>query len=338
MYGLGLAGLWACTPTLTTTPPLTTTPTPRPTGVQDDTAAGPTGEPQREPGWAELAPLVEPLQENGVVVLDGEIVVLGGYDASVRIVDRVEAYDPSTNSWRALAPLPEALHHPNAAVVQDKIYVVGALGTGFAERAVTYIYDPGADTWSEGTPPPADGATGAAGVGVLDGVIHVVGGLSFNRTVALHSTYDPATDSWAELPDAPVARDHLAAGVVGTELVLVAGRDGGLSAFVDATWIYDGSGWRQGAPIPTPRGGVVAAAGPDLRLHVLGGEGGGGPAGVFATHEAYDPNTDTWTPLADMRTPRHGTGAAWADGLLYVPGGAQIQAFGADDTHEAWTL
>jgi hypothetical protein len=38
-----------------------------------------------------------------------------------------------------------------------------------------------------------------------------------------------------------------------------------------------------------------------------------------------------------MITPRHGTGAAGVGGVLYVPGGATQQAFGAVATHESYT-
>jgi N-acetylneuraminic acid mutarotase len=155
--------------------------------------------------------------------------------------------------------------------------------------------------------------------------------------VALHSTYDPATDSWEALPDAPHARDHLAMAAIDDRLVVTAGRDGGLSSFVDATDVYDpGSGWESGAAVPTPRGGVAAAA-LDGALHVFGGEGNAAePTGVFATHDSYDPITDSWTSRDPMPSPRHGTGAAALDGMIWIPGGADVQAFGAVDTNEGW--
>ena len=39
-------------------------------------------------------------------------------------------------------------------------------------------------------------------------------------------------------------------------------------------------------------------------------------------------------PVPAMRTPRHGTGAAVVGGVLWVPGGADVQAFGATDVVE----
>jgi len=289
-------------------------------------------------GWRVAAPLPAPRQECGVVALGDEIVVVGGYDDAVTIVDLVEAYRPSTDTWRTLAPLPEPIHHPNVVVLDAKLHVAGALGAGFVQQNVHWIYDPATDDWTEGTPLPAARAVGAAGAAVLDGVIHLVGGLRMSQSVALHSTYDPSTDAWDALPDAPHARDHLGMAAVGSVLVATAGRDGGLSSFVAATDLYDPAiGWLTGAEIPTPRGGAAAAV-LDGALHVFGGEGNAGdPSGVFATHDSYDPETDSWTTHDPMPSPRHGTGAATLDDTIWIPGGADVQAFGAVDTNEGWS-
>lgn len=89
--------------------------------------------------------------------------------------------------------------------------------------------------------------------------------------------------------------------------------------------------------MPTPRGGAAGAVA-EGRLYVVRGEGNPAAAsGVFAEVEAYDPETDRWTSLPPMSTPRHGTGAAALLGQIYVPGGATQQGFGAVATHERLT-
>ena len=45
---------------------------------------------------------------------------------------------------------------------------------------------------------------------------------------------------------------------------------------------------------------------------------------AFATNEAYDPATDSWSTYAALPEGRHGTGAAVVDGRLYVPAGAPV--------------
>jgi N-acetylneuraminic acid mutarotase len=90
--------------------------------------------------------------------------------------------------------------------------------------------------------------------------------------------------------------------------------------------------------MPTARGGTACGVIGD-RLVVVGGEGNPAPGsrGVFPQVEAYDAAANAWQTLAPMRTPRHGMGAAAWDGKLYVPGGANQQAFGAVATHEILT-
>ena len=88
----------------------------------------------------------------------------------------------------------------------------------------------------------------------------------------------------------------------------------------------------------TPRAGAAAAI-VGGRFLVVGGEGNEEAAsGVFPQVEANDPLSDAWSSLPPMPTPRHGMGAAAVGATLYVPGGADVQAFSAVDTHEAFTV
>ena len=57
---------------------------------------------------------------------------------------------------------------------------------------------------------------------------------------------------------------------------------------------------------------------------------------VFPQTEMFDVVSGEWTRLPDMQTPRHGTGAAALDGVVYVPGGANREGFGAVDVMEAF--
>lgn len=286
--------------------------------------------------WRTLAPLAAgPRQETAVVALDGEIYVIGGFDASRRIVPTVEAYDPERDRWRPVADLPEPLHHANAAVAGGKIYVVGFLIGPFVADGRTFIYDPEADAWSAGQPMPPGTERGASGVAVLAGKIYVAGGLR-SGAVDDFSVYDPASDTWETLPDLPAARDHLVGGAIAGLIYMAGGRGGTIDAVAGRLDAFDpASGrWSTRASMPTPRGGAAGAVA-DGRLYVIGGEGNPAAAsGVFAEVEAYDPETDRWTSLPPMSTPRHGTGAAALFGQIYVPGGATQQGFGAVATNE----
>jgi N-acetylneuraminic acid mutarotase len=290
-----------------------------------------------DPRWEPLAPVPEARQECGVAAFDGGVALVGGYGADGVFVDDVFWYDPGVDAWSALPDLPRAVHHANVAVLDDGLHVAGSLIEGFRELRDHWLLAPGADQWVSLAPLPAVTAVGASGVAVVAGQLHLVGGQHQTRSVAFHQVWDPATDTWDVLVSAPTARDHFTLAAAGEGLVAVAGRADGLEAFTPETDRWDGAQWTAGEPLPTPRGGGMAALDDDGLLHVVGGEGNVNvPDGVFGAHEVYDPVSDTWTVLDPMVAPRHGTGAAWLDGAMYVPGGASVLRLGAVDTHDRW--
>ncbi len=290
-------------------------------------------------GWRALAPLAGgPLQETAVVALAGEVVVVGGYDAEARVVARVEAYAPGTDTWRSLPSLPVERHHLNAAVVDDRLYVLGGLAeNAFIAVGETLVYDPVAQTWSTLTSMPAGTERGGAVTAVIGAKIYVAGGYR-QGSVADFSVYDTTTDTWETLPALSAARDHLVGGALDGRVFVVGGRSGGIEGVMGEVDLFDPATgtWSVGAPMPTPRAGCAAAA-LGTRLFVMGGEGNtNAPSGVFAAVEAYDAATDGWEAFPDMPNPRHGTGAAALDGVLYMPGGADRQAFAAVDDNASY--
>jgi N-acetylneuraminic acid mutarotase len=317
------------TETATRTPTATTGESPEST-PEEETSAG---------TWEELAALPLGLrQEHGVAALGGEVYVVGGFDTTGNIVRTVEVYDPTNDSWRRAADIPIAMHHVNIATVGERIYVVGFLVGSFEGNGTVFEYDPSTDAWTEKTPMPEGTERGASGVAVVDDVIYVAGGFRGGGAVADFSAYDPAADSWQELPALSSPRDHLTAGAIDGLVYVAGGRRGQIHTHIDTLEAFDPAtgAWEQRAPMPTSRGGIAGAV-LEGRFYVFGGEGNQSTAsGVYDNAEAYDPQTDTWQELTPMRTPRHGMGAAVIDGVIYVPGGADVQAFGAVDTNEAF--
>lgn len=294
------------------------------------------------PRWDPLADLPSgPVQETAVVVLDDRIYVIGGIHGQRGTVDDVQAYDPSLDSWSEGVALPAAVHHANAAVVGGRIVVAGALLANFSPIDSVWSWAPGETEWSPGASMPGGTARGAAAVGVVDGRMVLAGGLapgSVDTVVA----YDPALDTWdEELPALPARLDHGTGQAVDDTLFVIGGRTdsiGNLSSAVFALDLAEGE-WVARAAMPTARGGVGSGV-VDGVIVVVGGEGNpaAGSRGVFAEVERYDPAADRWTALPPMRTPRHGMGAAGHEGALYVPGGADQQAFGSVATHEVLRL
>lgn len=294
-------------------------------------------------GWTTLASLSSgPRQENAVVALDGRVMVLGGFDGNAQIVDRVDIYDPHSDSWSAGTPLPAERHHINAAVVGGKLYLVGSLkGLSFFEDGSVFEFDPHDDEWAEKTPMPPGSERGASAVGVIGTKIYVAGGFrggpSNDFAVGLFSAYDTESDAWEVLPSLPVPRDHIVGGVIDGVFYVVGGRDGTISSVSDEVLAFDPDDgqWRDATAMMKPRAGCARAI-VASRLFVFGGEGSqDAMSGVFPDNDVFD--GEAWQVLEPMPTPRHGTGAVAIDGTIYIPGGATTQAFGAVDVHEAFT-
>lgn len=288
--------------------------------------------------WISLSPLAEGTrQENGVVALRGEVVVLGGFRGSATLAS-VEAYNPVTDRWRNLAPLPVQLHHPNVAVYRDRIYVLGFLtGGSFVPDGRGFVYDPDVDAWSPVAAMPEGTLRGAGVAAAVEEGIMVVGGL---RGVAVPdvSLYHPEEDRWESLPSLPEGLDHIVGGVVDGVFYAIGGRQRRISTHRTSVYAFCEGQWSQRAPMPTSRAGHAAAVWGG-RIYVMGGEGNPeDPSGVFDQNEVYDPAADTWSQLAPMLTRRHGTGATAIEGRVYVPGGADIIAFGSIDIHEAYLI
>src|SRR6476619_1640916 len=57
--------------------------------------------------------------------------------------------------------------------------------------------------------------------------------------------------------------------------------------------------WQFKAHLSVPREDAAAATGQDGRIYVFGGDNTV-PSVTYSTAEAYDPTTNSWSPIADM--------------------------------------
>ena len=272
--------------------------------------------------WGMGTDMPTPRTEVTSALLDGMVLVAGGFPISGGHTDLVEAYDIGADSWSQLQSLPVELDHAGAASVSGRIYVVGGylnFGLGVLSSA-TYEYDPVGDSWTARTPMPL--ARAAAATVELDGLIYVLGGVGPQPTIPL--VYDPSEDAWSQLEPMSEEREHLAAAAVGSVIYVVGGRQNviqnvaTMEAYAPAT-----NSWQVLMPMPTARGGLASAAIAG-RVHVVGGEDLTEGGGTFAEHEVYDPETNSWLKAVPLPTPRHGlTAQAFHDELLVIAGGPQ---------------
>ena len=305
--------------------------------VSDAAPAGDGGDPAPG-GYGTRQELIEANSEMAVAEVNGKIYVIGGYPASREVQATVQVFDPQANSWDYGTPLPIPIHHPVAVGALGKLYSLGGqLTSGDTNR--TLVFDPATGgAWQDLSPMPT--ARGAGAGALIGDKIYVAGG----RPPAGNAfeVYDISDNAWTSLPDLPQTfpeRNHLAATAIGGKVYVAGGRYNGGSFSdprTDSLDVFDPAlgSWQSRKPMLRPRGGVngIAAFG---CFFVWGGEGDaiGEPNNVYPDHDVYDPRSDTWTALARLPVPVHGvTGAAFLDGLIYMPGGGTRQGGSSGST------
>jgi N-acetylneuraminic acid mutarotase len=284
--------------------------------------------------WSRVTSL--PTARYGLVAVvgpNGKIYAIGGVESAGadggKTSNRVEAYDPATNSWTIEAPMPSLRDGVATATGPDgKIYGMGGIeGTGFDSRVVDTVeaYSPTTNTWSAETSMPT-GLVGSAAVTGRDGKIYVVGGdkngdpgaeVSFGRV----EVYDPTTNSWAIEAPMPTPRSNLAATRGANGKIYAIGGQDAQGTIVGTVEAYDPAtnAWSSETAMPTARDGLGAATGPNGRIYALGGYTGGS---TVATVEIYDTTAKYWSRVSAMPTAREDFPAVTGlDGRIYAIGG-----------------
>ncbi|KAL0576558.1 Leucine-zipper-like transcriptional regulator 1 [Marasmius crinis-equi] len=299
--------------------------------------------------WQNLTSISSgPRQEECVASIGNTIYVVGGIttpppnDTFPPTVALVEAFDTTENTWRCLANLPTTMNHCNIASVNGKLYVLGGLNGQqgvWVRTGRAFEYCPQSDAWTELSSLPEGAERGSSAVGVWGDQVLLAGGIRTlngprgeHDTVATGLVYDTRTKKWSELPDLPDGRDHAGGAVVAGTFYVVGGRLGGRNNVRGTVFAMNLTGeervWVEKSMMPTPRGGLAAAA-TDGKIYTFGGEGDPqliGPAGVYNNTEVYDTETDSWKVLPPMDIPRHGTAASTVGGNIYIPGGGVMAA------------
>jgi len=189
-------------------------------------------------------------------------------------------------------------------------------------------------TWTIKSPLPAARAEVAAVA--LDGKLHSLGGVFNGISEPYHDEYDRATDKWNPEAPLPKPRDHLAVAVANGKIYAF----GGFATDVhkdasNAAFEYDAAtnAWGVLPPMKVPRGAAGAAT-VDSKIHVIGGRGLDGV--VVATHEVFDPQSQTWTEAAPLRTARDHMVVIAVDGKVHVIGGRLSSPIDRTDEHDIY--
>jgi non-specific serine/threonine protein kinase len=226
--------------------------------------------------------------------------------------------------WQVVHEAPTARQQVAAADLNGTIWLTGglvskgALVTSTVASRRTEAYDPAIDPWRAGPELPV--AMHHAAAVPYKGELVVIGGFrpaGNLKAVASNRVFALRGGDWVELPGLAHARAAAAAAVVGDEIVVVGGQADG--ALVKQTERFDGSSWRTGADLPTPREHLAAAS--DGRfLYVVGGRDLSSDKNSRVV-ERYDPPADKWQRLADKPTPSGGLGVVVVGKRLVALGG-----------------
>ena len=150
------------------------------------------------------------------------------------------------------------------------------------------------------------------GVEVLDGKIYFVGGYN-GSAKNIAERYDPLNDTWEILSPMSVARSGIASAISNGKLYAIGGS--GLSSVE----IYDPSTntWSLGPALPHSVNSGCAIVANENLYHI----GGWLNNQNFKFVHMLDPNSNSWTRLADMPTARHGLKLVWFDNRIWAVGG-----------------
>ena len=235
-------------------------------------------------------------------------------------------------AWRAVHDLPTARQQLGAAVAGGSIWVLGGLTEGASTTKVEG-YDPAIDTWKTGPDLPL-ALHHEMAVTYHDEVVALGGwvpsGPNLTATVS-EKVFALRNGAWVELPHLLHPRAAGAAAVVGDTIVVFGGQADG--KLVPSTEVFDGKGWTETAPLPTPRDHLAGASDGHF-VYAVGGRELSADKNLGA-FDRYDPGSRRWTKLPDLPTPRGGLGAVVVGGRLVTAGGeSPTGVFGTVDVFD----
>ena len=154
--------------------------------------------------WVDVAPLPEPASAVTAGVVQGQIVVSGGWRPDGSTSGATYVYDAASDSWSPVADNPSAVSAAGQAVADGLLYSVGGCSTGDCSPMSTAVtaYDAAGDQWLELADYPVEAAF--LSCGALDGQVVCTGGVSDFGEYSSTYSYDPGTDVWTEVAEAPV--------------------------------------------------------------------------------------------------------------------------------------
>jgi hypothetical protein len=206
--------------------------------------------------WSMTAPMgVSRLGHTATRLPDGRVLVAGGEDGSVTVLNSTEIYDPTQDRWISAAPMAVGrFGHLATPMANGDVLVAAGLGEAPNRLNISLtsaeIYDPGTNLWvtvaSMGEEHVADTATL-----LRNGMVLVVGATGQSRP----EIYDLAQNRWVRAGPSMDRYQHSATRLADGRVLIVGGY--GVES-LGAAIIYDPQGVAP-APVRPPDPRVMAA-------------------------------------------------------------------------------
>ena len=294
------------------------------------------------------------------LLLDGRVLVTGGYDSAGIAVAQAEIFNPVTETWSVIVRnVVPRMDHAATRLRDGRVLVVGGAASFSScnPSATAETYAPMTGAWSlTGDLPNAVGR-GVIAVVLRDGRVLVSGGT--NRCVGVVSTaalFNPSTNTWSPTANMHVPRAFHSAVLLADGRVLVTGGATSTNGVLAAAEVYNPplATWTEvegpGTPRGTSCGGYVQTFlsalqnGSVLAAGGISGECGSATSPAIGA-DLFNPTDSRWSPTGQPELARAFTPATLLpDGKVLVAGGyaasgaAQSSAEFFDAVEGGWNL
>ena len=262
---------------------------------------------------------------------DGRVMVVGGYGESANTIGiaNAEIFDPTTLKWTAVPNMKYRRWYPNATTLSDgRILVTAGWQTSAHTNAgISEIYDPVGNNWTSLTNANNPFETYPFLYLLPDGRVLHIGGSEYATDT---DVLDLDTATWTVVD--PTIVDGGSATMYLPNKFMKAGSASDsqeVGASSNTTFVLDmtqsSPAWQQTPSMAYPRTFLNLTMLPDGTVLATGGEtdkNGGNIANAVYAAELWSPQTQTWSTMASMRTPReyHGTALLLPDGRVLESG------------------
>ena len=208
--------------------------------------------------------LIQSMHENRVchtasTLLNGKVLVVGGFNDNDNVSNTAELYDPSTGLWTMTGNMTQKRAFHTASILFDgRVLIVGGIIDQSYPTKTSELYDPSTGLWTA-IGNISEARIGHTAVTLKNGKVLIIGGIGesdfgTNRT----ELYDPSTGQWTLTGDIKYSRTFHTASLLHNGNVLVAGGEVDPNAEttpIKTTEIYDSSTgiWMSVQKMGTPR-------------------------------------------------------------------------------------